>query len=195
MKKYYILFFLFSLLIVCNLKAATGVITYDTDSENINRGSNAVRKAINNIVGSGSFTIALIPDTQNISFNNTNVFAQMTTWLETNRTALNLVAVLGLGDCVEHQGTSEPEWGVASNAYNLITNVPTLVPPGNHDYDTFSPRDLTHFNTYFTEGFYTNRSWFDGDFYQSGHRENVYCLATNGNIKMLFFCIRIRANN
>lgn len=178
-------------LFVLPAQAAVRTITYETGNGRIREGESAVSNYTASVVSSLSrpFTIALIPDTQNISFNNTNVFTQMTYWLQTNAEALNLAAVLALGDCVEHQGSSNAEWFVASNAYSLITNVPVEVPPGNHDYDAFAPRDLTHFNTYFTEGFYTNRSWFSGDFYEAGHRENVYCLVTNGTTKLLLFAL------
>jgi Calcineurin-like phosphoesterase len=101
-----------------------------------------------------SFTIAVIPDTQNYVDETRPQPASLRTfkaemqWLADHRVALNLAFVTHVGDVVEHgDGTNGrpgdasygagAEWRRAAEAMDILaaTGVPFGMSPGNHDYD------------------------------------------------------------
>jgi hypothetical protein len=81
----------------------------------------------------GSWTLVLLPDTQNYSDQLPGLFTQQTHWIVKNKDKYNIQYVVTLGDITN--GDTDREW---QNAHEAITeldgNVPYALVPGNHDY-------------------------------------------------------------
>ena len=81
----------------------------------------------------GSFTIAVLPDTQMYSQKHPEQFAAQTDWIVKNREARHIACALHLGD-ITNRNTPE-QWENAVRAMNRLDgNVPYALVPGNHDY-------------------------------------------------------------
>ena len=80
-----------------------------------------------------SFTIAVLPDTQNYSEKYPELYLAQTEWIVENRNDRNIACVLHLGDITNHN--TPPQWDNAVKAMNLLDGkVPYFLVPGNHDY-------------------------------------------------------------
>ena len=81
-------------------------------------------------------TIVVLPDTQYYALTYPDVFNGQTDWIVAQKAALNIAAVLHVGDIVEHDAYAN-EWTVANPAMRVLDKVvPYVVVPGNHDYST-----------------------------------------------------------
>jgi len=81
----------------------------------------------------GSWTLAVLPDTQHYSQSYPGLFYAQTAWLAEQRSARNIAFVLQLGD-ITNNNTPE-EWVNARAAMRQLDNVlPYALVPGNHDY-------------------------------------------------------------
>ena len=81
----------------------------------------------------GSFTIAVLPDTQHYSEDYPQQFLAQTNWIVESQAARNIACVLHLGDITNRN--SAPEWENANKAMSLLDGkVPYFMVPGNHDY-------------------------------------------------------------
>jgi predicted phosphodiesterase len=81
----------------------------------------------------GSFTIAVLPDTQNYSQSFPQIFTDQTSWIVDNQQKRNIACVLHLGD-VTNQNT-EDQWTNAVRSMNVLDgHLPYFMVPGNHDY-------------------------------------------------------------
>jgi len=81
----------------------------------------------------GSFTIAVLPDTQHYSEKYPQTYAAQTQWLVDNKAARNIVCVLHLGDITNHN--TPAEWKNAATAMQTLEGrLPYFMVPGNHDY-------------------------------------------------------------
>lgn len=84
-------------------------------------------------IAAGSFTIAVLPDTQNYSEKFPQTFEAQTQWIVANREARNIACVLHLGDITNR--SSAAEWENAVRAFgHLDGQLPYFFVPGNHDY-------------------------------------------------------------
>lgn len=151
----------------------------------------AIDAKLTNLVTDAPFTIAIIPDTQKMTVNtNTARMVQTFKWLETNRVALNLAAVVGVGDCVEYYGREATAWATFFSGINQLTNTPILVSAGNHDeISNGTGRDYSGFNANITRSFYTGKSWFNGGFMTNNSQTEAYLTITNGSTKLLLFTV------
>jgi hypothetical protein len=98
----------------------------------------------------GSYTVAVLPDTQNYSEKYPEQYLAQTSWLVENRKARNIAAVLHLGD-ITNRNTTE-QWENAQRAMNQLDgHLPYFMTPGNHDYsEGGSCKDrTTKMNDYF----------------------------------------------
>jgi len=111
----------------------------------------------------GSWTLAVLPDTQVYSLRYPGVFMAQTGWIAANRDRLNVRYVLHLGDLVNNN--SHYEWRNARDAMRLLDGVvPYAIVPGNHDYGPSgdaSTRD-TLMNDYFSFDEMASRPTFGG---------------------------------
>jgi hypothetical protein len=115
--------------------------------------------------GAGSYSIAVLPDTQNYAkfARNQPIFEGMTDWLLRHRQAWNIQYVLHVGDFVEQNDieegggrgwgdqNSEQQWFSAKRALSRLDgHLPVLYATGNHDYGIRNAEDRrTRFNNYF----------------------------------------------
>jgi hypothetical protein len=91
----------------------------------------------------GSFTIAVLPDTQHYSEKFPRQFMAQTEWIVAQQQKRNIVSVLHLGDITNRN--TPAEWDNAHAAMKLLDDrVPYFLCPGNHDYsDGGSCQDRT----------------------------------------------------
>lgn len=81
----------------------------------------------------GSWTIAVLPDTQVYSLRVPGLYLTQTAWIVNNAEALNIKYVLHLGDIVNNN--TPGEWRNAHDAMKLLNGVvPYAIVAGNHDY-------------------------------------------------------------
>lgn len=98
----------------------------------------------------GSWTLALLPDTQVYSLRYPGMFTMQTSWLAQNVDVLNLKYVFHLGDIVNNN--TRKEWKRAQAAMRLLDGkVPYMMATGNHDYGPSG--DASNRETYFNEYF------------------------------------------
>lgn len=91
----------------------------------------------------GSFTIAVLGDTQNYSEFYPNVYAMQTQWLADNKDARNIQFALHVGDVVNTDTTLQ--WNNAAAAMSKLDGkLNYAIAPGNHDYS--NNRAITQFN-------------------------------------------------
>lgn len=170
-----------------------GVMTFTIDDDDAGGGGGGLTAAqATNIVTAiavnpGDFTWAILPDTQTYTSGDPTNFYNGMQFLRTNATAMNLRALVGLGDIVQ-DGGNLTQWGVAKIGYGIVSsNVPNVVimpALGNHDYDdsgtTFiNTRAATNYINQFSNLVYTNAGWNGAQFGASNHFENSFVIQTN----------------
>ncbi|MBN1553769.1 MAG: metallophosphoesterase [Phycisphaerae bacterium] len=134
----------------------------------------------------GSFTIAVIPDTQAYTHGSggevTNaVFESNVNWIVDNLDSQRIAFVTHVGDVVDEL-SSTGEWTVARGLMdNLHGEVPYGISPGNHDMS--SPGSTEVYQGYFGAARYTGFDWYGGCYdgdpnlpYHSGNNANSYQL-------------------
>lgn len=131
----------------------------------------------------GSWTLAILPDTQDYTEFDYPHFTTQTQWLADHAVSHNIKYVLHEGDVTEHNSVTEWDRGLASMSI-LDGVVPYAIAPGNHDYgpDGFSADRTSLFNdpNYFGPGSpYANQASVGG-FYEAGKTENSYHLFSAG---------------
>lgn len=132
------------------------------------------------------FTIIVLPDTQYYSESYPNILDSQMQWIVANASALNVQAVLGLGDIVNNSGNST-EWTTADAAYKQLdaAHIPYFAAIGNHDYNNTNPSGrtsaATNFNNYFGPSRYRSSYWSSPYWISSfpaGSNENFYGVLT-----------------
>jgi hypothetical protein len=129
---------------------------------------------------SGDFSIVLFPDTQNEAQYYPQVLQSETQWVANNKAALNIQAVLGLGDIV-NDGASAAQQQNADAAIRTLdgAGIPYFLAIGNHDYDGANNgarvRNATGFNRWWGPLRYTGKGYYLGQ-YPTGSNENFYGL-------------------
>lgn len=126
----------------------------------------------------GSFTIAVLPDTQNYSEKYPETYSAQTKWIVENQKARNIACVLHLGDITNHNTTNE--WENAVQAMKLLDGkVPYFLVLGNHDYSArggCSDR-TTLANNYFPVSQFQSQPTFGGTYdHEPGRIENSFHL-------------------
>lgn len=84
----------------------------------------------------GSWTLAVLPDTQHYAESYPDIFNEQTQFIADYKTSLNIAYVLHEGDLTDDNNSTQ--WGRASTAFDILDNasVPYSLLPGNHDYGT-----------------------------------------------------------
>jgi predicted phosphodiesterase len=135
----------------------------------------------------GSFTIAVLPDTQNYSERFLEQYLAQTNWIVEQREKRNMACVLHLGD-ITNRNTPE-QWENAVKAMNQLDGqVPYFMTLGNHDYSAGgSCRDRTTlFNKYFPLTKFQDTETFGGVYDKEPEQlENSYHLFAVGDRKFL----------
>ncbi len=123
----------------------------------------------------GSWTIAVIPDTQYYvrSDKDCHIFTEITQWLVDNKEALDLQLVLHVGDIVDKDNTTQ--WERAKTSLSVLDGkLPYVITVGNHDLHDNSTNRNTMLNDYFkiTDN-PLNQKIFGGCF-EEGRLENTW---------------------
>lgn len=152
-------------------------------------------------ITTGKFTIIMMPDTQNYTFEpqgrdgayNT-MFKSQTSWIAKNRAAKNIVYVGHLGDCVEHGETYQVEWKRVDTAIKTLENptltgltqgIPYGLSTGNHDQTPTGDANgtTTFYNQYFGTSRFSGLSYYGGHF--GTNNDNHYELFSAGGFDFL----------
>ncbi len=130
----------------------------------------------------GSFTVAVLPDTQNYSERYPDTYLAQTNWIVANRQDRNIASVLHLGDITNNNAPQE--WTNAAKAMQALDGkVPYCLTPGNHDYGPGGGCQdrTTLLNEYFPIGQFRGQPSFGGAYDQQPDRmENCYYLFSAG---------------
>ena len=119
-----------------------------------------------------SFTIVLLPDTQNYSEKYPDTYVAQTLWIRERVKDDNIKFAIHLGDIVQ-TSTKKPEWENANRAMRLLDGVvPYSMVPGNHDM-VVKNRDSTLYNEYFSPSRYADRKWYGG--HMGKTNDNNFC--------------------
>ncbi|WBU38618.1 metallophosphoesterase [Homoserinibacter sp. YIM 151385] len=109
----------------------------------------------------GSFTIAIIPDTQGYTASAAlaPTFTAQTEWIAAQREELGIAFAIHLGDLVESWPVAA-QWERASASMAVLdrAGIPSSVLPGNHDLD-FSTGGSPHYDRLFPPSRYAEASW------------------------------------
>ncbi len=142
-------------------------------------------------IAKDSFTIAVLPDTQNYSEKFPKNFLAQTRWIAENHKDRNIACVLHLGDVTNRN--SAPEWKNAVDAMEQLDGqVPYFMVPGNHDYsDGGSCKDRTcGLTAAFPVDKFKEQSTFGGVYDREPERiENSFHLFSAGGRDFLSLCL------
>jgi predicted phosphodiesterase len=122
----------------------------------------------------GSFTLAVLPDTQHYCQKWNQHYYNQTQWIADNADRYNIKHVLHLGD-ITNRNTRD-QWKVARKAMSTLDGkVPYAMVPGNHDYglDGKSNNRDTFLNEFFSFDEYSQQKTFGGA-YEEGRLESNY---------------------
>lgn len=122
----------------------------------------------------GSWTLAVLPDTQVYVMHHPEMFDKQTRWIAGNKTKHNIAYVLHLGDIVNNN--NPPQWTNAQRSMNFLDgHVPYAMAPGNHDFGKNGSANNreTLFNEYFPFEKYKQWPTFGGAM-EEGKMENTF---------------------
>ena len=137
----------------------------------------------------GSYSMVVIPDPQILNHYNPDLMLQMYQWIADNRETENIQMVMCVGDMIDNCGNIT-QWETAKAAWELLpSDLPFIVSPGNHDYDTNSGWDkgygvreqLTLMNQYFPRSIYENYPTEIGFFDEVNSVNQWQAFCVNGN--------------
>ncbi len=137
----------------------------------------------------GTFTVAIIPDTQVYAEKHPEVFDRHMQWVAEHAEEWNIVFVSHVGDIVDN-GDRGGEWDVADEAYAWVrdADIPHGLAVGNHDWDRDCPLDdvdcqLGPFLEHFGPSLYADRPWFRGSSPSGG---SSYQIVEAEGLELLF---------
>ncbi len=119
-----------------------------------------------------SFSVVLLPDTQNYAEKYPETYVAQTLWIRQRLQQDNTKFVIHLGDIVQ-TSTKKAEWENADRAMRLLDGVvPYSMVPGNHDM-VVKTRDSTLYNQFFSPARFADRKWYGG--HMGELNDNNYC--------------------
>lgn len=155
------------------------------------------------LAAGSSFTVAVIPDTQQEVFGSDRRFAQRTQWLADNRSALGLAFVAHTGDVVNWDTPDHSQYAVASQAFENLdrAGIPWLPSIGNHDTaavgvggsaaDPRRTRALVRDTTTFNDYFPTARMRALSGTFENGKIDNAYSTFTAGGAQWMLLSLEL----
>lgn len=146
-----------------------------------------------------SFTLVVLPDTQNAVQSKPELFSAQTDWILQHQVELNIPFVVHVGDVVEWPSRTS-DWTRATAAMSpLNQQVPYAISVGNHDFDAWActpaatcdpnasiatDRSTTNFNTYFPLSTFNQSTSFVGSF-PTGRTDNTAFKFAGGGLSWL----------
>jgi hypothetical protein len=143
-------------------------------------------------IAPGSWTLAILPDTQIYAQSYPQHFNAQTQWIRDHAASHNIKYVLHEGDITNNNNV--PQWNNALASMNILNGaVPYAIAPGNHDYGSNGSSDsrTSSFNTpaYFGPGtFYANQPSIGG-FFEPGKTDNSYHTFSAGGADWLVLAL------
>ena len=129
-----------------------------------------------------SFSIVLLPDTQNYSEKYPETYIAQALWIRKQAKQDNIKFAIHLGDIVQ-TSTKQPEWENADRAMRLLDGVvPYSVAPGNHDM-VVKTRDSSLYNKYYSPERFAGRKWYGG--HMGDNNDNNYCFFEASGMKFM----------
>lgn len=139
----------------------------------------------------GDYSIAVIPDTQNLSEFYPDKLNQTMTWLKDNQEKYKIGLAIQVGDIVNSDQTQQ--WQNAQAGYSILDeSFPYVFAPGNHDMygqNSDGSRKTESFNQYFPYSKYSKDPSFGGAM-EEGKMDNTYHLFDLGDTKFLVLMLQ-----
>jgi hypothetical protein len=145
----------------------------------------------------GSFTVVMLPDTQDYSgggspsgeYSGPEVFHAITQWIVDNREAQRIAFVTHVGDIVNTAANRE-EWEIARAALDRLHGVvPYGLAIGNHDMST-STGEKPLFEEFFGAERFAGFDWYGGS---ADNNANSYQLVSVEDVDLLFMHLECNA--
>ncbi|MBN1910568.1 MAG: PEP-CTERM sorting domain-containing protein [Pirellulales bacterium] len=152
-------------------------------------------------ISDGSWTMILLPDTQNYCDTDPEalIFNSQTQWIVEHETSHNIQMVLHQGDVTNSNSAAQFTRAKAALGILETAGVPYSVGPGNHDYNLSARTSLFNNPTYFGPGSdYATQSHFtgtNGGFFEEGRTDNSYCTFNAGGQDWLVFSCEFGPRN
>jgi len=141
----------------------------------------------------GSWTLVVLPDTQNYSSTYPELFKDQMRWIVQNRDRYNIKYVLQLGDMVNKDVAVQ--WTNAQTAFAMLDGVvPYAIAPGNHDYSTYVAPRSTLFTNFFPVARYQTWPTFGGVM-EADRMDNSYHLFSAGGVDWLVIALEFGPRN
>ena len=142
-----------------------------------------------------SFSVVVLPDTQNYSAEYPEIFCGQTQWIVDHKKELNIVFVSHMGDLVNNGGEKPEQWETAVRCMGKLDNVvPYSVIPGNHDLDTPHKKasGFSVYDKYFPATKFSDNIWYSGNFQNN---RNNFEIINAGGIPLLFLNLEIEPSD
>ena len=143
-----------------------------------------------------SFTVVLLPDTQNYAELHPETYVAQTEWIKSRAETDNVKFVIHLGDIVQTVD-AEVEWKVADRAHRVLDGVvPYGMLPGNHDMvHTSEPRATSTplYDKFFPVSRFSDRPWYGG--HEGERNADNYCLFEAAGLKFMVLSLEYAPND
>lgn len=144
----------------------------------------------------GTYSIAVIPDIQELSMRHPDKLTTIMNWIVDNQEKENILFTIDLGDLTwnGHQGadvaSAVKEYTTARAAFAILAEngMEYSVAYGNHDYTPGNPRGTALFNEYFPYETFASQDAFGGA-QQEGMSDNTYYYISVGNTDYLILAL------
>ncbi|MBQ6832743.1 MAG: metallophosphoesterase, partial [Oscillospiraceae bacterium] len=142
----------------------------------------------------GSYSMVVIPDQQVLTHYSPDRLNALYQWIADNRETENIQIVMNVGDMADNCGNLD-QWANNRAAWELLPDdLPFIVAPGNHDYDTNSGwnkgygvrEQLTLMNEYFPRSIFENYPTEVGFFDEVNSANQWQAFTVNGNSYLVF---------
>ncbi len=141
-----------------------------------------------------SWSLVVLPDTQNYSATNPALFMDQTRWILANKDRHNIQYVLHLGDLVDNDALPV-QWTNAQAALSLLDGqVPYAIVPGNHDYSQLWPNRSSRISAYFPPNHFQSWPTFGG-VKDPGKIENSFHLFSAGGSDWIVLALEFGPRN
>lgn len=140
----------------------------------------------------GYKTIAVIPDTQNLTLLRPNSYKKLTKWIADQKDTLGIEFAIHVGDIVNDREVPS-QWKTAVDSMKTLedANIPYVFSPGNHDTEIrkvdgvwFGVRDTVKMNQNFPYSKFSKQPSFGGAF-KEGEMDNAYSYFTVNNVEFM----------
>ena len=129
-----------------------------------------------------SFSVILLPDTQNYAEKYPETYVNQTLWIRKQLKEDNIKFAVHLGDIVQNP-TQKNEWENANRAMQILDGVvPYSMVPGNHDM-VVKERNSTLYNQFFSPKRFQDRKWYGG--HMGTTNDNNYCFFEGAGLKFM----------